>query len=451
MPQPRRWRDDAGRAHRRARPAAAAAAGGDPAAGARAGRKRRARSSCTTTATRCCCTRSWPRSAGPPSASPADAGEVRAAARGARREAAAAPSSVGRDEPPAADVDPVPLLRRGGRLPPAGLAGAAGRRAAPAALRRRAGLAAGGAAPGDAGRAGHDRASARACSCCRWPRASPCARPRWPAAIWWLYTPGVAAVALGMGLGRPWLLGAGAVAVVLALLGWAALLAAQPARRPRHAGRRGARLGCARRLLVVLARRWRWRRCTWACRCSIARTALALHVAFAAYGFMGLLALGLSYILVPMFALGATPDERLAIASCALAVARAGAGGARPRSASRRCRCAWPRWPWAPARVALHLRLMRPALRTRHAARTRPLVHAGAHRLGAAGRSLVAGAGALSLDAPLARHAARCSALVLIGGWLLSFLLGMLQRILPFLASMHAAARRPARRPRRRR
>ena len=29
--------------------------------------------------------------------------------------------------------------------------------------------------------------------------------------------------------------------------------------------------------------------------------------------------------------------------------------------------------------------------------------------------------------------------LLLIGGWLLSFLLGMLQRILPFLASMHTA------------
>ena len=34
---------------------------------------------------------------------------------------------------------------------------------------------------------------------------------RWPAAVWWLYTPGVAAVALGMGNGWPVLLGAGAV------------------------------------------------------------------------------------------------------------------------------------------------------------------------------------------------------------------------------------------------
>jgi hypothetical protein len=48
--------------------------------------------------------------------------------------------------------------------------------------------------------------------------------------------------------------------------------------------------------------------------------ALALHVPFAGYGFMGMLALGLSYIVVPMFALSQAPSERHALASCALAV-----------------------------------------------------------------------------------------------------------------------------------
>ena len=48
-------------------------------------------------------------------------------------------------------------------------------------------------------------------------------------------------------------------------------------------------------------------------------TALALHAAFAAYGFMGMLALGLSYILVPMFALAPAPAERPAWASLAVA------------------------------------------------------------------------------------------------------------------------------------
>ena len=66
--------------------------------------------------------------------------------------------------------------------------------------------------------------------------------------------------------------------------------------------------------------RWRSPAPTSACRRSVARRRIALHVAFAAYGFMGMLALGLSYIVVPMFALSAAPAERPAWASFALAV-----------------------------------------------------------------------------------------------------------------------------------
>ncbi len=51
---------------------------------------------------------------------------------------------------------------------------------------------------------------------------------------------------------------------------------------------------------------------------------------------------------------------------------------------------------------------------------------------------------AMVLDAPLP-GLATLFGLTLIVGWLLSFLLGMLQRIVPFLAAMHAAhdSRRP--------
>lgn len=48
---------------------------------------------------------------------------------------------------------------------------------------------------------------------------------------------------------------------------------------------------------------------------------------------------------------------------------------------------------------------------------------------------------ALALDAPFEGMAALFGA-ALIVGWLLTFLLGILQRILPFLASMHAASGR---------
>ncbi len=53
----------------------------------------------------------------------------------------------------------------------------------------------------------------------------PVAAGHGPAAIWWLYTPGVAAIAAGMGTATIWLLAAGAVAVIVALSLYAALLA----------------------------------------------------------------------------------------------------------------------------------------------------------------------------------------------------------------------------------
>ena len=265
---------------------------------------------------------------------------------------------------------------------------------------------------------------------------------RWPAAIWWLYTPGVAGVALGMGVGAPLLLAVGAVAVALALLAFAALLATnlRGARgMPGVVAHGWAALGC---LLVVLATAFSLA-LGWLGEPPLDRaTALALHIAFAAYGFMGLLAFGLSYILVPMFALSAAPDERQSIVSCvfalaALMLAALAAFGVAP----------------LPLRVvaiaignvavALHLRLMRDALRTgmrRELGRSFTLVRIGWAALVAS----LAAALAVVLGAPLA-GLATLFGLALIGGWLLTFMLGILQRILPFLASMHAAhgSRRP--------
>ncbi len=255
-----------------------------------------------------------------------------------------------------------------------------------------------------------------------------------PAAIWWLYAPGVAALALGMGTANPFLLGLGALAVLLALLGYAALLASN------LRGARGmpgvvlhgwAALAC---LLVVLAS---------AASLALAylggpgidrAQALALHVAFAAYGFMGLLAFGLSAILVPMFAIADMPDERAAMASCglgiaALLLAALAAFGIWPQLL-RLCALAL-----GGSAVGLHLFQMRGALRSgmrRELGRSFTLVKIAWAMLVAS----LAAALALVLDAPLpGLHA--LFGLLLVGGWLLSFVLGMLQRILPFLASMH--------------
>jgi hypothetical protein len=166
-------------------------------------------------------------------------------------------------------------------------------------------------------------------------------------------------------------------------------------------------------------------------------TAIALHLAFTGYGFMGMLVLGFSYILVPMFALADAPAQRPAFASAALAIAALLLAGAAA---------------WAPAlrvlailaggaALAVHVALMRIALRRgmrRDLGQPFVLVRVGWACMGA---SLLA-ALAMVLDWPLQRLPALFGVL-LIGG-LLSFLLGMLSRIVPFLAAMHAGTgRRP--------
>ena len=258
---------------------------------------------------------------------------------------------------------------------------------------------------------------------------------RWPVAIWWLYTPGVAGVALGMGLGAPWLLGAGATAVAVALLGFAALLALNLRAARGMAAVVAHGWAALSSLLVVLATALALALGYLGAPVLDRGTALALHVAFAAYGFMGLLSFGLSYILVPMFALAATPDERRSIASGGLAVAALllaalAAFGVAP-VALRVAAIALGNLA-----VALHLALMRGALRSgmrRELGRSFTLVRIGWAALVAS----LAVALALMLGAPV-DGLATLFGLTLIGGWLLTFVLGILQRILPFLASMHA-------------
>jgi hypothetical protein len=265
-----------------------------------------------------------------------------------------------------------------------------------------------------------------------------------PAAIWWLYTPGVAALALGMGAVIPALAAAGAVAVVLALIGFALLLARnlRGARGMTAVVAHGwAALAC---LIVALATAlslvWAWLGAPMLLR----ETALALHVAFAAYGFMGLLALGLAYILVPMFALAPNPNERRALASCTLAVAALllaalAAFGVAP-VALRIAAVAL-----GAAAIALHLLLMRAALALgmrRELGRSFVMVRFAWAMLAT---SLALGL-ALALDAPLP-GLAPLFGLALVVGWLMTFLFGMLQRILPFLASMHAGGGGKGKRP----
>lgn len=161
------------------------------------------------------------------------------------------------------------------------------------------------------------------------------------------------------------------------------------------------------------------------------------HAILAAFGFMGMLALGFSYVLVPMFGLAPAPPDRAALTSFGFAVAglALGVGGAllaQPVVLAAGAAAGL-------AAIALHLRLMAAALRSRMRKRLGPSFVLVRVAWACLPLSLILGA-LLALDLWPWRGTALFGALALVG-WLLTFLLGMLQRIVPFLASMHAAGR----------
>ena len=162
--------------------------------------------------------------------------------------------------------------------------------------------------------------------------------------------------------------------------------------------------------------------------------AIALsHMIVATFGFMGLLALGFSHVLVPMFALSAAPAKRPAYAAFALAVIAIvlAAGGAAHNSQIILTIAG----VIGMGAVLAHLWLMQTALKT------------GMRKRLGLSFILVRSAWVALLLTPLiglaalydlaGPNGATLFGLVALGGWLMTFLFGILQRILPFLASMH--------------
>lgn len=265
----------------------------------------------------------------------------------------------------------------------------------------------------------------------------PVGSARLPTLLWWLLVPGVALLVAGMAHVWPALLAAGAALVVPALLAYGVLLAANLARgrgMPVVAAHGwGAVLGLAVLLAsgtaLVLA---------WLGLPTLPRSpSLGLHVAFAAFGFMGLLVLGFGHILVPMFAVGEMAPVRpaygaLALALAALALAAAGAFGiGAPASRGLAILAAF-------AAVAWHVVQMRQVMAggmRRDLGASFRLVFAGWAGVAAA---TVAAASVWIDDLPGAGERAPAFFGALVALSLLTFLLGMFARIVPFLASMHA-------------
>jgi hypothetical protein len=165
-----------------------------------------------------------------------------------------------------------------------------------------------------------------------------------------------------------------------------------------------------------------------------AAAALA-HMIIASFGFMGMLALGFSHVLVPMFALANAPDKRTAFAGFALAAAGVvvGASGAIVGNlAVLRAACVL-----GLIGAAVHLGLMHRVLAT--GMRKRLGLSFFLVRVSWGFLAVTPLIALLALYGWAGQNGSTLFGLALLGGWLMTFLFGILQRIMPFLASMHVA------------
>ncbi len=260
------------------------------------------------------------------------------------------------------------------------------------------------------------------------------AAPRLIAVIWWLFNLGTMILALGMYFIWHHAMAAGGALAGLAILLYLWLLLGNLRRGGALAAvvahgwlAAGALLGL---LVLGLALIVNQEHAVFA----DAQRGAVSHMLLAAYGFMGFLVLGFSYVLVPMFALTQVPGPKWALAS--LIAAAVGLGLALVG--------VWFGHDfWAATggivglgAVVIHLSLMLRALRKRMRKRLGPafiLIRLAWILLPLC---LIFGI-AWSLDL-LGERGGVIFTLSLLA-WLLTMLLAILQRIVPFLASMHAA------------
>lgn len=159
------------------------------------------------------------------------------------------------------------------------------------------------------------------------------------------------------------------------------------------------------------------------------------HMILAGYGFMGMLVVGFSQVLVPMFALAPAPSKGLGriclgLSVVAIAVAAAGALAASDTMVSLGLIAGLGA---AAAHVLAMMRILKSRMRKRLDL-SFVMIRIAWILLPA---SLVVGL--LEVNGLLASVGGTLFGFVLFAGWLLTMLLAILQRILPFLASMHAA------------
>jgi hypothetical protein len=162
-----------------------------------------------------------------------------------------------------------------------------------------------------------------------------------------------------------------------------------------------------------------------------AAVALA-HVVLGGFGFMGLLVLGFSHILVPMFALASAPAKQPSLATFAAAITALAVGtlGALADSHLMLISAALIGLVASGGYLWLMYRVLVTGMRKRLGL-SFVLVRAAWIML-----PITLLVGLASLCGIAGDNGATLFGFLLLFGWLLTFLLGILQRILPFLASM---------------
>ncbi len=260
----------------------------------------------------------------------------------------------------------------------------------------------------------------------------------WPTRLcFWLMAPGVVTLTLGMALAGPLLMQAGAGLVCFGLLIFL-VLTADNLRR-------------ASSIPVVSAHGW----LALAAMIGVAmlgfllildfelgfldnHTALAMiHMLLGSFGFMGLLVLGLSLVLIPMFALSRSLPQPLGWVQAGLTtLALAGVAGALSYD---NVILFWCSLVAGLSAAGCYLWLMRAALESRM--RKRLGLSFVLIRTSWAFLILTLALGAAWIADAGIPNTPALTGFILLFGWLLTFLFGILQRIMPFLASMHAAGK----------
>jgi hypothetical protein len=260
----------------------------------------------------------------------------------------------------------------------------------------------------------------------------------WPTRLcFWLMLPGVGVMALGMGVTGTVLMQTGAVLVCCGLLVFV-VMTADNLRRASSIPVVSAHGWMALVALILLATMGVLLILDFEFGFLADHAAMGLaHMMLASFGFMGFLVLGLSLVLIPMFALSRSLPHRPGWAKVSLtALALAGMSWA---VFFNNKALLWISLATGVGAAGCYLWLMHVALRSRMR-----------KRLGLSFILIRASWAFLILALALCTlwiadigipNAPVLTGFVILFGWLLTFLTGVLQRIMPFLASMHVAGK----------